>query len=160
MSSQSNFHKVRDFHSAFGLTLANEHNTNVFEDTKLIDLRLNLIKEELGELQEAIQNKDFTEVRDALADILYVTYGAAASFGIQADDDFDIVHKSNMTKLCTSEDEAQKTVDWYKSKFDSGESPYDSPAFRKSDDDQYWVVYNQSSGKILKSINYIKVNFT
>ena len=51
------------------------------------------------ELKEAIENKNLTEVADALTDILYVTYGAGHAFGINLDECFDEVQKSNMSKL-------------------------------------------------------------
>ena len=58
-----------------------------------------MIEEELSELQVAIKNKNIKEVADALTDILYVTYGAGHSFGINLDDCFNEVQKSNMSKL-------------------------------------------------------------
>ncbi len=70
-----------------------------FPDKKIVKLRVDLIKEEFNELQEAIKNKDLVEVADALTDILYVTYGAGHAFGINLDDCFDEVQKSNMSKL-------------------------------------------------------------
>ena len=70
-----------------------------FPENKKIDLRLSLIKEELAELEEAIEKKDIKEVADALTDILYVTYGAGHAFGIDLDKCFDEVQKSNMSKL-------------------------------------------------------------
>lgn len=77
-------------------------------------LRLSLIEEEIKELEEAVEQNNFIEIIDALADILYVTYGAGCSFGINLDTSFDIVHSSNMTKLCKNENEAKETVEWYK----------------------------------------------
>ena len=68
-------------------------------DEKLNQLRLGLIKEELDELNNAIRDNDILEVADALTDILYVTYGAGHSFGINLDKCFDEVQKSNMSKL-------------------------------------------------------------
>ena len=62
-------------------------------------LRIDLIKEELEELTEAMNNKDLLEVADALTDILYVTYGAGHAFGIDLDKCFDEVQNSNMSKL-------------------------------------------------------------
>ena len=56
-------------------------------------------KEELKEFQEAINNKDLLEIADALTDILYVTYGAGHSFGINLDKCFAEVQRSNMSKL-------------------------------------------------------------
>tara|TARA_Y100001960_G_scaffold247471_1_gene262750 strand:+ start:291 stop:638 length:348 start_codon:yes stop_codon:yes gene_type:complete len=66
---------------------------------KTNSLRLSLIQEELDELTKAIKEKDILEVADALTDILYVTYGAGHSFGINLDKCFDEVQKSNMSKL-------------------------------------------------------------
>ena len=66
---------------------------------RLINLRLDLIKEELTELTEAMNNKDLLEVADALTDILYVTYGAGHAFGINLDKCFEEVQNSNMSKL-------------------------------------------------------------
>lgn len=156
----SNFEKVIEFHKAFGLPHNTEMQSNVFtENKKLTKLRLDLILEEVSELKEAIDTHDFTEVIDALSDILYVVYGAASSFGININKAFDIVHKSNMSKLCTSEEQAQKTVENYRKLYESGSSTYDSPEYRLSDNKKYWVVFNKSSGKILKSIDYTPANF-
>ena len=63
------------------------------------NLRINLIEEELNEFKNAIKKKDLKEVADALTDILYVTYGAGHAFGINLDNCFEEVQKSNMSKL-------------------------------------------------------------
>ena len=70
-----------------------------FPDSKIVQLRIDLIEEELNELKEAINNNDIVEVADALTDILYVTYGAGHSFGVDLDKCFDEVQNSNMSKL-------------------------------------------------------------
>ena len=72
---------------------------SAFPNKKTVDLRYNLIKEELDELKEAIKQNDILEVADALTDILYVTYGAGHAFGIDLDNCFDEVQRSNMSKL-------------------------------------------------------------
>ena len=110
----SNFDKIVDFHKAFGLLYNKDHEQSTLDNEALVKLRIGLIEEELCELKDAIKESDYTEVRDAIADLLYVTYGTAASFGINADKDFDVIHRSNMTKLCKTEDEAKDTVKWYK----------------------------------------------
>ena len=92
----SNFNKVKDFMSIYGQEIKNNAE---FPDKKIIELRLKLIQEELNEFKEAIKNRDIIEVADALTDILYVTYGAGHSFGINLDKCFDEVQKSNMSKL-------------------------------------------------------------
>ena len=147
---KTNFEKIVEFHKAFGLQHNDQHDQSSLDDNTLVKLRLGLIEEEFNELKDAIKERDFTEVRDAIADLLYVVYGTASSFGVQADDDYDQVHKSNMTKLCETEEIAQETVEWYK----KNEARYDSPNYRLSDDKIHWVVYNESTGKILKSIHY------
>jgi len=70
-----------------------------FSSKKINNLRYDLIKEELEELKDALDNNNLLEVADALTDILYVTYGAGHAFGINLDDCFDEVQKSNMSKL-------------------------------------------------------------
>ena len=157
----SNFEKVRQFNKSFGVKIYNNPQQNITkDDPALTKLRLDLILEETKELQEAIENHDFVEVVDALADILYVVYGAGTSFGIDLDRAFDIVHRSNMTKLCETEEIAQETVESYRAKYEAGTSPYDSPTYRLSDDGVNWVVYNESTGKVLKSIHYTPANFS
>merc|ERR1712093_645310 len=129
-------------------------------DPKTVTLRLKLIKEETKELAEAMKAKDMIETIDALGDILYVVYVAGGAFGIDLDKAFDLIHKSNMTKLCKTEEEAQETVEWYKNNYTpGGKYPYDTPAYRLSPDGRYYVVFNESTGKILKSVNYSVVNF-
>ena len=153
----TNFEKVREFHKLFGLKISNTTSKDMFEDKKTLKLRLDLLKEELSELIEAIDNKDIVEIGDALTDIAYVNYGAAVSWGIDLDDCFKKVHESNMSKLCSSEQEAKDTVEWYK----KNSEVYDSPEYRKNEEkDNCWVVYNKSTGKILKSINYNAVDLT
>ena len=92
----SNFKHVGNFMKTFGQEVKNN---SEFPNEKIIQLRYNLIKEELDELQQAIEAKDLKEVADALTDILYVTYGAGHSFGIDLDKCFAEVQKSNMSKL-------------------------------------------------------------
>ena len=70
-----------------------------FSSTKINELRYNLIKEELDEFKQALDNNDLLEAADALTDILYVTYGAGHAFGINLDACFEEVQNSNMSKL-------------------------------------------------------------
>ena len=70
-----------------------------FPNEKIVQLRYDLIKEELDELNQAIKERDIKEVADALTDILYVTYGAGHAFGIDLDKCFNEVQDSNMSKL-------------------------------------------------------------
>ena len=92
----SNFEKVGKFMKTFGQEVKNKAG---FPNKKILDLRLDLIREELEELKVALNNKDIKEVADALTDILYVTYGAGHAFGIDLDKCFEEVQNSNMSKL-------------------------------------------------------------
>ena len=92
----SNFNKVGTFMKTFGQEVKTKPS---FSTDKINKLRIDLIKEELQELTEAMDNKDLLEVADALTDILYVTYGAGHAFGIDLDKCFDEVQNSNMSKL-------------------------------------------------------------
>ena len=92
----TNFEKVGVFMKTFGQDVKQ---SSSFSTDKINTLRVNLIKEELDELIEAMNKKDLVEVADALTDILYVTYGAGHAFGINLDDCFEEVQNSNMSKL-------------------------------------------------------------
>jgi len=92
----TNFESVKKFMQTFGQEVRTKAG---FPNDKIISLRLNLIREELSELEEAIEKKDIKEVADALTDILYVTYGAGHAFGINLDKCFEEVQNSNMSKL-------------------------------------------------------------
>ena len=92
----TNFDKVGTFMKTFGQEVKTKPS---FSTDKINKLRLDLIKEELTELTDAMNKKDLLEVADALTDILYVTYGAGHAFGINLDNCFEEVQNSNMSKL-------------------------------------------------------------
>ena len=92
----TNFQKVKNFMETFGQEVKLSPS---FSSTKINELRYNLIKEELDEFKQALDNSDLLEVADALTDILYVTYGAGHAFGINLDACFEEVQNSNMSKL-------------------------------------------------------------
>ena len=92
----TNFEKVRLFMKTYGQEVKDKAG---FSDAKTNKLRIDLIKEELQELTEAMQDENLLEVADALTDILYVTYGAGHAFGIDLDKCFEEVQNSNMSKL-------------------------------------------------------------
>ncbi len=145
----SNFEKVGEFHSKFGV----QQQTNVYhtvfnENPKLLNFRISLIEEEFTELKESIKSKDMVETVDALADILYVVYGMGQVLGLNLDRAFDIVHDSNMSKLCDSESQAIETCEWIK----TCNHDY-SPGYRQLECGSF-LVYDTLSGKVLKSKYY------
>ena len=94
----SNFEDVKTFMTTFGQMVRTKPQ---FPDEKTIQLRYDLIKEELNELEHAMKTKNLKEVADALSDILYVTYGAGYAYGIDLDKCFKEVQRANMSKLGT-----------------------------------------------------------
>jgi predicted HAD superfamily Cof-like phosphohydrolase len=126
---------------------------------KLIGNSINYLKFKnkiMNDNQSKYFNYDISlnNMTNALFNIIYDTYSMGIIFGINVDEAFDIVHKSNMTKLCLSEEEAKKTVEWYI----QNELRYLTPSYKKAPDDIHWIVYEQSTGKVLKSINYTPAN--
>lgn len=92
----TNFEKVMHFMNKFGQEVKRKAE---LPNEDIVELRLDLIEEEVSELEDAIDDKDIVAIADALTDILYVTYGAGAAFGINLDVCFQEVHGSNMSKL-------------------------------------------------------------
>lgn len=112
------------------------------------DLRVSLISEELDELKEAIEDKDIVEIADALCDIQYVLSGAVLEFGLgeKFADLFNEVQRSNMSKACNSQEEAEATIEHYHKKDGT-------KAYFKEEDGKF-LVYREGDNKTLKSINY------
>lgn len=115
-------------------------------------LRVALIAEELKELEVAILEKDIVAVADALCDIQYVLAGAILEFGLgeRFSELFEEVQRSNMSKACTSEDEARATVKHYLNK--DGTECY----YRQEGDK--WLVYRKADNKTIKSVGYSPAN--
>ena len=92
----SNFEDVKTFMETFGQMVRTKPQ---FPNEQTMQLRYDLIKEELNELEHAMKTKNLKEVADALTDILYVTYGAGYGYGIDLDKCFKEVQRANMSKL-------------------------------------------------------------
>ena len=92
----SNFDDVKTFMKTFGQMVRVKPQ---FPDKETMQLRYDLIKEELNELEQAMKTKNLKEIADALTDILYVTYGAGYAYGINLDKCFKEVQRANMSKL-------------------------------------------------------------
>ena len=92
----SNFEDVKNFMITFGQEVKDKPK---FPNDKIKQLRYDLIKEELDELEKAMKTNNLKEIADALTDILYVTYGTGHAYGIDLDKCFTEVQRSNMSKL-------------------------------------------------------------
>lgn len=115
-------------------------------------LALKLIEEEVEELKVALANNDKVEVADALGDILFVVYGAAYRYGMDANKIFAEVARSNFSKFCLTEQEALDTIATYNKANTDGFADC-----RKEGD--YWIVYRVSDGKLLKNNKWSPPNF-
>lgn len=118
------------------------------------ELRVSLLQEELNELKQAIEDNDLVEIADALADLQYVLSGAILEFGLKEKFDtlFDEVQRSNMSKACSSQQEAIATLSHYKKK-DGTEGRYEEVNGK-------YIVYRNSDSKVLKSVGYSPANLS
>jgi len=141
--------KVKEFHNTFDAPVLE---TPQIPSEDRCRLRVSLLQEELDELKLAIAKGDIVEVADALCDLQYVLSGSVLEFGLgdKFEQLFNEVQRSNMSKACSSIQEALMTILHYK-KRDGVESMYKRVGDK-------WVVYRMSDNKILKSINYSPVN--
>jgi len=137
--------QVGDFHRTFQHPILSEPQIPSEDRCKL---RVSLIAEELEELKEAIKDKDIVEVADALCDIQYVLSGAVLEFGLgeKFKELFEEVQRSNMSKACDTEEEAQKTVEYYKNE-------RNTDGYYEERDGKF-LVFRKGDNKTLKSINY------
>lgn len=135
--------KVEQFQKTFKAPVLNEPQIPLDRS----DLRISLLREELNELIYAIETNDLTEVADAFCDLQYVLSGAIIEFGMKNifDEMFNEVHRSNMSKACASEQEADQTISTYKLK--------GVPTYKEFVNGK-WLVFRSEDNKVLKSINY------
>ncbi len=142
--AQENIKRVAEFHNVSGLEYRQEPG---IPDHKKIELRLDLLKEEMDELEDAAYKHDIVKVLDALVDIQYVLHGAILDFGLQ--DCFDEaeqeVHDSNMSKFCKNTDDARNSVINYQFK--------DIEAYYKLVHKKF-VIRRSMDEKVLKGLDY------
>lgn len=140
---------VAEFHRTFKHPILSKP---TIPDEVRCKLRVALLAEELKELEVAILEKDLVGVADAFADLQYVLSGAILEFGLadKFKELFEEVQRSNMSKACNSEAEAQETVAFYQKK--DGTQCYYRQEGNK------WLVYRQADNKTIKSVNYSPAN--
>jgi predicted HAD superfamily Cof-like phosphohydrolase len=145
MQKIDSLNQVAAFHKTFKAPVLD---TPQIPSPERCKLRVSLIAEELKELQEAIENNDLVEVADALCDIQYVLSGAVLEFGLGEKfvELFDEVQRSNMSKACSTYEEAEATVKHY---FDK-----DGTMAEIVQDGEKFLVYRIADNKVLKSVKY------
>jgi predicted HAD superfamily Cof-like phosphohydrolase len=149
MEQINSLNQVADFHRTFNAPILD---TPQIPSEQRCELRVSLLQEELNELSQAIKDNDLVEIADALCDIQYVLSGAVLEFGLGGKfvELFNEVQRSNMSKACSTEEEAQRTLEHYKQK-DGTEGYY------KQIGDK-WVTYRNGDDKVLKSVSYSPAN--
>lgn len=148
MEKIDSLNQVAEFHRTFNAPILENPQIPSAERCKL---RIALLQEELNELKQAIEDQDIVEIADALCDLQYVLSGAVLEFGLGEKfvDLFNEVQRSNMSKACDTEEQAQETVEFYISK---GEEAY----YEKSGDK--YNVHRVSDNKVLKNKYYSSAN--
>jgi predicted HAD superfamily Cof-like phosphohydrolase len=136
---------VAEFHSTFKHPI---EKSPTIPGQQRCDLRVSLIQEELNELKEAIAGNNIVEIADALCDLQYVLSGAILEFGLGEKFNalFNEVHRSNMSKACKSQEEAEKTIEHY--------NKTENTACYYTKVEDLYLVYRESDNKTLKSVNY------
>ena len=144
MKSPESLDAVAEFHRTFHVPVVDVPAIPAPDRSRL---RVNLLREELNEFEQAIADGDLVEVADALADLQYVLSGAVLEFGLGDHFKrlFDEVHRSNMSKTCRTEQEALDTVEHYRKLGQEG---------RVERSGNHYLVYRNEDNKVLKNVNY------
>lgn len=137
--------QVAEFHRTFHHPVEPEP---VIPSEKRCRLRVALLSEELKELERAIADQDLVEIADALCDLQYVLSGAVLEFGLGPKFRalFDEVQRSNMSKTCKTEAEAEETMRYYRE--ERGVESY------VKKEGEVYLVYRNGDNKTLKSVQY------
>ena len=144
MEKLDSLNQVAEFHKTFNAPILDQP---TIPSKERCELRVSLLQEELNELKQAIQDNDIVEIADALCDLQYVLSGAVLEFGLGEKfvELFNEVQRSNMSKACDTEEQAQETVVHYQTK---GQEAY----YEKSGDK--YNVHRVSDHKVLKNKYY------
>ena len=144
MEKIDSLNQVAEFHKTFNAPILN---TPQIPSKERCELRVSLLQEELNELQEAIADKNIVEIADALCDLQYVLSGAVLEFGLGEKFPalFNEVQRSNMSKACANQQEADETIAFYKEK---GEEAFSEISGEKIN------IHRKSDNKVLKNKYY------
>ncbi len=144
MEKIDSLNQVAEFHKTFNAPILD---TPQIPSAERSQLRVDLLQEELDELKKAIADNNIVEVADALCDLQYVLSGAVLEFGLGKKfvELFNEVQRSNMSKACSTQEEAEQTIAFYK---DKGVEAYSEISGDKIN------VHRVADDKVLKSVNY------
>lgn len=144
MDKIDSLNQVAEFHRTFNAPILNEPQ---IPSKERCELRVSLLQEELNELKQAIEENDIVEIADALCDLQYVLSGAVLEFGLGQKfvELFNEVQRSNMSKACDNQEQADETIAMYKEK---GQDAYSEISGEKIN------VHRVSDNKVLKNKYY------
>lgn len=144
MEKIDSLNQVAEFHKTFNAPILD---TPQIPSKERSNLRVELLQEELNELKQAIADNDIVEIADALCDLQYVLSGAVLEFGLGEKfvTLFNEVQRSNMSKACATQQEADETIAFYKEK---GQEAYSEVSGDKIN------VHRTSDNKVLKNKYY------
>ena len=141
--------EVEEFNAVMGKDWQNRSTPTI--DKKDAEFVINFIQEELDELREAVEQENIQEILDAILDITYVGLGNGAMvFGLKDKiwEAYQEVQASNLSKICTTLEEAEKTV--------KVRSEQQGEPCHYEEVGSNYVVYRTSDKKVMKSINYFR----
>lgn len=151
----SNFDEVKKENFDFSSRKAN---LKLFEDNFVtVKNTINNLNKVVTNLENSLNSKDFFNTGSHLAIVMFKVYEIGKLFNINLEETFDLVHSSNMTKACSNEQDAKDTVADY---LNDKEKRYKMPTYKLSNDKKYWIVYDGSTGKTLKSKYYKPVDLS
>lgn len=143
-------------------SIINEYYNEIVDKNINYDKIIEDSNKQIGIMEQILLNETiykpeyiFTQIGHVLYKLLLNTYLLSCILKFDINTAFKLIHESNMTKVCVSEEEAKKSVEFYKKS-----DRYDSPSYRLSKNNKDWIVFNESTNKVLKSINYIPVDLT
>ena len=144
--------EVEEFNAVMGKP---NNYTPVIPDEKEWMFVSNFILEELEEYKHACETGDIVEILDALCDITYVSLGNGAMLHGLKDKvwpAYQEVQASNLSKACSSEEDAQETV--------RVRSEEQGEACHYEKINGYYIVYRTRDRKVMKNINYFRPDLT
>ena len=131
--------------------------------THEINYIVDKIKIHFDQMVESIENKQMTLNIFYLSMLIISVYELGIIYEFDVDYGVELVNQSNTNKSCVTEQEAIDSVEYYKKMFESevitNLPRYDTPCYKLAPDNNRYLIYNKSTGKILKSINWKPVNF-
>ena len=144
--------EVEEFNAVMGKP--NNYNPTIPEEKEWMFV-YNFILEELEEYKHACETGNIVEVLDALCDITYVSLGNGSCLHGLKDKvwkAYQEVQASNLSKACSSEEDAQATVET-RSK-EQGEPCHYSKV------GSYYIVYRTRDKKVMKNVKYFRPDLT